>query len=153
MFLPRTTNGIVKDSVFYPSGPYRHMAELVGLAKVNFDDHVVPPVMLFYHDGGPDHRLKYYSVMMSESALNSCNSIISAIRSTATSNPSIKDDVSKSLVPLFSLIGIRFGGSLKENSFQIGKPATDYEIKCLWSFIDMIDSELSMSNTTKKDVC
>ena len=39
------------------------MTELVGLAKEHFDE--VPPLMLFYHDGGPDHRLTYYSVIIS----------------------------------------------------------------------------------------
>ncbi len=49
----------------FPSSPYRHMAEFVQLAKKFFGERVVPPLMLFYHDGGPDHRLKYYSVMIS----------------------------------------------------------------------------------------
>lgn len=56
---------ILKDFVFSPSSPYRHMAEFVKPAKSHFDDRVVPPFMFFYHDGGPDHRLSYYSVMIS----------------------------------------------------------------------------------------
>ena len=194
---------IVKDSVFSPSGPYRHMAEFVQLAKQQFDSTVVPPLIFFYHDGGPDHRLKYYSVMISyicafrwldldllvavqtapnnswinpcerlmsilnlalqcvstsrarcevEAALKQCNSM-SDIRKEAVSNPALKNGVAASLAPVISLVQSRFEKlSLKENNFQIGKTANSDDIECLWSFADMIDSNLSMSNTTKKDV-
>ncbi len=40
----------------------------------------------------------------------------------------------------------------KRKQGRMGDIATDYDIKCLWSFVDMIDSSLSMSNTTKKDI-
>jgi hypothetical protein len=41
---------------------------------------------------------------------------------------------------------------VKDRPFQIGKTANSDNIECLWSFADMIDSDLSMSNTIKKDV-
>ena len=56
---------ILKDSVFFPSSPYRHMTEFVELAKEAFIERVVPPLLFFYHDGGPDHQLNYFSVMIS----------------------------------------------------------------------------------------
>lgn len=196
---------ILKDSVFSPSSPYRHMAEFVKLAKSKFDDRVVPPLIFFYHDGGPDHRLTYYSVMISyicafrwlnldflvavqtapnnswinpcerlmsilnlglqcvsttrekasddiEATLKSCNSM-SAIRKEADSKSLLKEAVGASLAPVISLVENRFERlSLKENKFEIGQTATNDDIECLWSFADMIDSQLSMSNTTKKEI-
>ncbi len=181
------------------------MAEFVQLAKKRFSDSVVPPMMFFYHDGGPDHRLKYYSVLISyvcafrwlnldflvavqtapnnswinpcerlmsilnlglqcastsrakssddvETTLKSCSSM-AEIRKQAASNPSLKSAVADSLEPVISLVQNRFQRlSLKEEKFEIGDTATEDDIECLWSFADMIDSELSMSNTTKKGI-
>ena len=56
---------ILKDSVFQPSSPFRHMAEMGRIIKDVRGQDDVPPVMFLYHDGGPDHRLVYYSVMIS----------------------------------------------------------------------------------------
>ena len=181
------------------------MAEFVKLAKKNFCESVVPPVMFFYHDGGPDHRLKYHSVMISyicafrwlnldflvavqtapnnswlnpcerlmsilnlglqcvsttrsmaspeiEKVLKSCNSM-SSIRKEADSNSLLEKAVVDSLQSVISLVEKRFQRlSLKENVFQIGESATTDDIECLWSFADMIDDQLSMSNTTQKDI-
>ena len=51
--------------MFQPSSHFRHMAEL---GRIINDDHGrddVAPVMFLYHDGGPDHCLVYYFVMIS----------------------------------------------------------------------------------------
>ena len=178
------------------------MTELVGLAKEHFDE--VPQLMLFYHDGGPDHRLTYYSVIISyicvfrwlnldylvavqtapnnswlnpcerlmsilnlglqcvsttrqkcsaeiETKLKSCKSM-SAIRDAAESDWSLKDAISTSLEPVISLVQSRVARLyLKENRFQVSEAATSDEIECLWSF-DLIDSNLSISDTTKKNI-
>ncbi len=42
--------------------------------------------------------------------------------------------------------------TLKDKSFKIGNPASSDSIECLWSFTEIIDSNLSMSSTAKKDV-
>ncbi len=195
----------LKDSVFLSSSPYRHMTEFVELAKEAFSERVVPPIIFFYHDGGPDHRLNYFSVMISyvcafrwlnldllvavqtapnnswlnpcerlmsilnlglqcvstaraqvssedEATLKSCNSMAD-IRREAYSKPLLKKAAADSLAPVVSLIEERFQRlSLKDKSFQIGKPASSDSIECLWSFAEMIDGTLSMSNTTKKEV-
>ena len=196
---------IIKDSIFQPSSPYRHMAEFVDIAKDHFDEEDVPPLILFYHDGGPDHRVTYYSVLISyicafiwldldflvavqtapnnswrnpcerlmsilnlglhcvstarargscetETKLKSYNSM-AAIRGAAESDPSLKQAVVDSLAPVISLVENRFRRLfLKEKSFKIGDAATNEKIECLWSFAEMIDEQLSMSNTTKAEI-
>ena len=54
---------LVKDAIFQASSPYRHTTEFVKLSKAHFSDDSLPPIMMFYHDGGPDHRVKFYSVI------------------------------------------------------------------------------------------
>ena len=49
----------LKDAVFQQSSQFRHAAELSQLLKRRSE---VPPILLLYTDGGPDHRLTYYSV-------------------------------------------------------------------------------------------
>lgn len=51
--------------MFQPSSPFRHMAELGRIIKDDHGQDDVPSVMFLYHDGGPDHRLVYYSVIIS----------------------------------------------------------------------------------------
>ena len=78
---------------------------------------------------------------------------MSAIRDAAESDWSLKDAVSTSLEPVISLVQIRFARLyLKENRFQVSEAATIDEIECLWSFIDLIDSNLLISDTTKKTI-
>ena len=84
-----------------------------------------------------------------EAMLKSCNSM-SEIRKEADSKPLLKDAVADSLAPVVQNSFQRL--SLKENQFEVGEAATSDEIECLWSFADMIDSELSIYNTTKKDI-
>jgi len=181
------------------------MTEFVELAKEAFSESVVPPLLFFYHDGGPDHRLNYYSVMISyicafrwlnvdllvavqtapnnswinpcerlmsilnlglqcvsttrekvspeaEAILKSCNSMAD-IRKEANSKPMLKKATADSLAPVISQIEERFQRlSLKDKSFKIGNPASSDSIECLWSFAEIIDSNLSMSSTAKKDV-
>ena len=87
-----------------------------------------------------------------EATLRSCNSMV-AIPKEANSRPLLKEAVKASLAAVISLVEKRFERlSLKDNQFEIGQAATTDEIECLWSFADMIDSNLSMSNTTKKDI-
>ena len=58
----------MKDSIFEPSSPLRHAAELSGILQreVNF---ILKPVLLVYSDGGPDHRVTYVSVKAAMIAL------------------------------------------------------------------------------------
>ena len=49
----------IKDSIFQPSSPFRHAAELVEAIKSPKE------LLCIYSDGGPDHRCTYLSVMMS----------------------------------------------------------------------------------------
>ena len=192
---------ILKDSVFQPSSPFRHMAELVRIMKNDEERDDVPPVMFFYHDGGPDHRLVYYSVMISYicvfrwlnldilvavqtapynswtnpcerlmSILNlalqgvstrrqECGSILSScesmadIRKAAESKPELRTAVQECLKPVITEIEERFSRlHLKDRRFKKGEVASDDEVECLWSFASVIDNQLSMENTTKKEV-
>ncbi len=178
---------------------------MADVARSHFGNEDVPPLVLFYHDGGPDHRLTYDSVLISyictfrwldldflvavqtapnnswrnpcerlmsilnlglqcvsttragcssevETALKSYN-FMAVIRSAAESNPSLKEAVVDSLAPVISLVQDRFRRlSLKDNRFKIGDAATNDKIAALWSFVELIDKQLSMSNTKKAEV-
>lgn len=54
----------MKEALFEPSSPHRHMTELVHLLKSQLS---IPdkPLLFIYSDGGPDHRLTYLSVQLS----------------------------------------------------------------------------------------
>ena len=54
----------MKEALFEPSLPHRHMTELVHLLK---SQPSIPdkPLLFIYSDGGPDHRLTYLSVQLS----------------------------------------------------------------------------------------
>ena len=54
----------IKDAVFQPSSPLRHMCELSCVMKKHFGSDI-PPILHLYTDGGPDHRLTYVSVQLS----------------------------------------------------------------------------------------
>lgn len=51
----------LKDSVFQPSSPLRHGAELYNIIQ-RIDRR---PILCIYSDGGPDHRITYLSVQVS----------------------------------------------------------------------------------------
>ena len=51
----------LKEGVFEPSSPQRHMTELKSCLSAT----VNKPVLFVYSDGGPDHRLTYLSVKLS----------------------------------------------------------------------------------------
>ena len=52
----------LKNAVFEPSSPYRHACELYQtLQSTTFNK----PILFLYSDGGPDHRLTYFSVKLS----------------------------------------------------------------------------------------
>lgn len=53
----------VKEILFQPSSPIRHMAELFTCLKDN--SCADKPVLLLYSDGGPDHRLTFLAVQVS----------------------------------------------------------------------------------------
>jgi len=55
-----------KDASFEPSSPIRHATELTSILSTCTDDQ---KSILFYSDGGPDHRLTYVSVQLSLIAL------------------------------------------------------------------------------------
>lgn len=53
----------LKEAVFEPSSPSRHIAELYDIVlRKNLETN---PIMLIYMDGGPDHRLTYLKVQLS----------------------------------------------------------------------------------------
>lgn len=53
----------LKESVFEPSSPFRHMSELYSvISDPSFSS---KPIVFLYTDGGPDHRLTYISVQLS----------------------------------------------------------------------------------------
>jgi hypothetical protein len=57
-----------KDSVFQPSSPWRHAAEIHDILQ-----HVSPkPILMIFSDGGPDHRVTYHSVKLSLIVLFKC---------------------------------------------------------------------------------
>ena len=53
----------MKDSIFQPSTPFRHAAELKAI--LNMGNENPPPFLLMYSDGGPDHRVTYGGVKLS----------------------------------------------------------------------------------------
>jgi hypothetical protein len=52
----------MKDSVFQPSTPFRHITELQHVLENKGEK---TPVLFMYTDGGPDHRVTYHSVKLS----------------------------------------------------------------------------------------
>ncbi len=54
----------LKDAVFEPSSPIRHMVELSSVLQHHYDS-AIPPILYLYTDGGTDHRLTYLSVQLS----------------------------------------------------------------------------------------
>ena len=52
----------IKDQVFQPSSPIRHMAEFSNLLT---SSGVSSPIIAIYSDGGPDHRITYLTVQLS----------------------------------------------------------------------------------------
>jgi hypothetical protein len=64
-FLGRVFVGL-KESIFEPSSPMRHICELYSV--IHDESTIGPslkPVVFIYSDGGPDHRLTYVSVQLS----------------------------------------------------------------------------------------
>ena len=54
----------LKDALFEPLSPFRHMCELLQI--INSDPSAFSkPILFVYSDGGPDHRLTYISVQLS----------------------------------------------------------------------------------------
>ena len=53
----------LKEVVFEPSSPPRHIAELYEI--VTSQDLQMKPIMFMYTNSGPDHRLTYLSVQLS----------------------------------------------------------------------------------------
>ena len=58
----------VKERIFQPSSPFRHMAELQKLLReggaCDEHGHYKKPLLALYTDGGPDHRPTYLSVQV-----------------------------------------------------------------------------------------
>ena len=52
----------LKDAVFEHSTPFRHVCELHQILQTTS---FTKPVLFLYSDGGPDHRLTYFSVKLS----------------------------------------------------------------------------------------
>lgn len=50
-----------KDTVFQPSSPIRHVAEIQSMLQAEGD---VSPVLVIFSYGDPDHRLTYHSVKL-----------------------------------------------------------------------------------------
>ena len=54
----------VKDAVFQPSSPLRHICDLSLVINRHFGSSI-PPILHLYSDGGPDYCLTYVSVQLS----------------------------------------------------------------------------------------
>ena len=52
----------MKDSVFQPSNPFRHVVELKNILDKKEEK---KPVLFMYTDGGPDHKVTFHSVKLS----------------------------------------------------------------------------------------
>ena len=55
----------LKDKVFEPSSPFRHAAEILRILRANFSEDNVDlskPILAIKTDGGPDHRVTFYTV-------------------------------------------------------------------------------------------
>ena len=57
----------LKDSIFEHSSPIKHAAELNKI--FDSQERLLPPILVLYTDGGPDHRLTFVSVQLSLLAL------------------------------------------------------------------------------------
>ena len=57
----------LKDTIFQPSSPARHSAELKKALTALPDD--VNPVLCLYTDGGPDHCNTFHSLQISHISL------------------------------------------------------------------------------------
>ncbi|XP_076103163.1 uncharacterized protein LOC143072213 [Mytilus galloprovincialis] len=53
---------IYKDSIFMPSSPWRHATEICQMLQASGE---VPPLVILFSDGGPDHRITYHAVKLS----------------------------------------------------------------------------------------
>ncbi|XP_052223762.1 uncharacterized protein LOC127839434 isoform X2 [Dreissena polymorpha] len=53
-----------KDSVFQPSTPFRHAVEMEQILTKGGANDAVPPILMIFSDGGPDHRITYHSVKL-----------------------------------------------------------------------------------------
>ena len=77
-----------------------------------------------------------------EATLKSCYSMANILKE-AVSYPLLKSVVADSLVSVMSLVESRFQRlSLKETKFEIGDVATEDDMECFWSFVDMLDNNL-----------
>ena len=54
----------LKDSIFQPSNPPRHMAELLQLCS---SESTPEAMQLVYTDGGPDHNVRHWGVIIPSS--------------------------------------------------------------------------------------
>ncbi|CAG2243120.1 unnamed protein product [Mytilus edulis] len=60
----------VKETAFQSSSPWRHATEMSKILKNSFlENGMIKPILFFYSDKGPDHRLTYVSVQMSLTCL------------------------------------------------------------------------------------
>ena len=58
----------LKELVFEPSSPMRHMCELCSIIQSESSLGIMlKPILFIYSNGGPDHRLTYVSVQLSYS--------------------------------------------------------------------------------------
>ncbi|CAG2220390.1 unnamed protein product [Mytilus edulis] len=53
---------IYKDSIFMPSSSWRHATEICQMLQASGE---VPPLVILFSDGGPDHRITYHAVKLS----------------------------------------------------------------------------------------
>jgi hypothetical protein len=66
-FYRGTVCNILRDSIFQPSSPLRHSAEIRKMLGVT--ENLSKPIRVLYSDGGPDHRVTYPSVQIALVAL------------------------------------------------------------------------------------
>ena len=85
-----------------------------------------------------------------ENAFSQCNSM-SDVRLKAEKHPGIKDALHRSLEPSIKILEERAKhASLKENSFETFKPATDEDIKAFLSVVQNIDEDFDVERYLNK---
>lgn len=167
----------IKDCIFEPSSPVRHVTELNSILINTCSSN--NPIFLIYSDGGPDHRLTYLIVQISyiclfltrdldlklalhsvglmrvhmspeyETVIKSCTRM-KAIRETAERHPVLREALLDSIEPVEALLSAPFLRLKLKDPFSVFSAATIAEIECFWDTILKVDHLMSKGDRTKK---
>jgi transposase len=122
---------LFKENAFQPSSPRRHMAELKNILQRLGP---VKPILVLYTDGGPDHRLTYLSVQLSQISLWLNLDFLCAVHTPpqhSWKNPVERImSIIKPMTELLSTLIQRL--KLKEHNFESQDAASVEDIDVLW---------------------